>query len=50
MHRLIGGVQVTDVAAVFVAMVPEALPKEYLSVCVKAVEYLVIDMVSGVPV
>ena len=50
MHKLIGGVHAIEVAEVFVVIVPDALPKVYLMVWVKAVAYLVIDMVSGEPI
>ena len=46
----VGGVHDTDVALVFVAIVPLVLPKEYVSVCVKDEEARVILIVPALPI
>lgn len=47
--RVSGGVQETDVEAVFVAIVPFALPKVYDNVWVKDDDALVTVMILAVP-
>ena len=45
-----GGVQLTLVADVLLAIVPEALPKEYVRVCVKELAALEIDIEVALPI
>lgn len=49
MARESAGVHDTEVDDVFVAIVPVALPKEYVSVCVKEEDALVIVIVDALP-
>ena len=48
--REVGGVHDTDVALVFVAIVPLALPKEYVRVCVNEEEAREILIVPAEPI